>query len=150
MLLALPMLGLVACHDDNDIPDVDFNFTFENATRVNGRLYVVQGDTMEIKSIDVINKEPGKPAIITGANYYWDYRYIGSSIQPPYAFDIAVGKTVPTGQHLLEIECPLFAKDKAAATALVNFRVEIVANADDIPGKGEQTFSVRPSTSADN
>ena len=68
MLFALPLLALTACHDEDDLPDVDFNFTIENATRADGYLYIVQGETMEITSIEVVNKDSGKPAIITAAN----------------------------------------------------------------------------------
>ena len=82
MLFALPLLALTACHDEDDLPDVDFNFTIENATRADGYLYIVQGETMEITSIEVVNKDSGKPAIITAANFYWDYYYIGSAIEP--------------------------------------------------------------------
>lgn len=148
-LLAIPMLAFVSCHDDNDLPDVDFNFTFENATKVDGKLYAVQGQPFKVASIEVINKDANKGAMITAANYYWDYYYIGSSVQPPYAFEIQLSEDTPLGQHLLEMQAPLFAEDKEAATAVVSFTVEVVASAEDIPeAGGETTFTVTPSTSS--
>ncbi|MDE6157464.1 MAG: hypothetical protein K2F78_04880 [Muribaculaceae bacterium] len=152
MLLTLPLLGLVACHDENDLPDVDFNFTIENATRADGYLYIVQGETMEISSIEIVNKDSGKPAIITAANFYWDYYYIGSAIEPPYAFSIETSEDTPLGDHVLQVESPLYAEGKTAATSVVTFRVRVVADASDIPSGGEQAFVVHPSTAttADN
>ncbi|MCM1068163.1 MAG: hypothetical protein NC418_11380 [Muribaculaceae bacterium] len=148
MLMALPLLGLTACHDDDDVPDVDFNIAIENAVRADGYLYVVQGETMEVASIEVKNNDAGKPAMITAANYYWDYRYIGSSIEPPYGMEIEISETTPTGEHLLEIECPLFAEDKAAATAIVSFNVKVVSDQSELPDTGEQTFTVHPKTAS--
>ena len=142
------MLAFVSCHDDNDLPDVDFNFTFENATRVDGKLYAVQGQPFKVASIEVKNKDSNKPAMITAANYYWDYYYIGSSIQPPFAFEVQLSEETPLGEHLLEVQAPLFAEDKEAATAVVSFKVQVVASADDIPQAGESSFSVKPSTSS--
>lgn len=147
-LLAIPMLAFVSCHDDNDLPDVDFNFTFENATRVDGKLYAVQGQPFKVASIEVKNKDSNKPAMITAANYYWDYYYIGSSIQPPFAFEVQLSEETPLGEHLLEVQAPLFAEDKEAATAVVSFKVQVVASADDIPQAGESSFTVKPSTSS--
>ncbi len=147
-LLAIPMLAFVSCHDDNDLPDVDFNFTFENATRVDGKLYAVQGQPFKVASIEVKNKDGNKPAMITAANYYWDYYYIGSSIQPPFAFEVQLSEETPLGEHLLEVQAPLFAEDKEAATAVVSFKVQVVASADDIPQAGESSFTVKPSTSS--
>ncbi len=147
MLFALPLLALTACHDEDDLPDVDFNFTIENATRADGYLYIVQGETMEITSIEVVNKDSGKPAIITAANFYWDYYYIGSAIEPPYAFSIETGEDTPLGDHILQVESPLYAEGKTAATSVVTFRVRVVADASDIPTGGEQSFVVHPRTS---
>lgn len=146
MLLAIPLLGLVACHDDNDLPDVDFNFTIENATRVDGYLYIVQGETMDITSIEVVNKDSDKPAIITAANFYWDYYYIGSAIEPPFAFSVETSTETPLGDHILQVESPLYAEGKTAATSVVTFRVKVVADASEIPTGGEQAFVTHPQT----
>lgn len=148
ILLALPMLAVVSCDDDGkSLPDVDFNFEIENAVRgENGALYVVQGENLEIKSIQVINKDKDKNAMITAANYYWDYYYIGSAIQPPYGFEIEITDNTPVGAHLLQVEAPLFAEDKEAATAVVTFNVEVVPAPENIPDGGTTTFSVHPHT----
>lgn len=148
MLLALPLFAMVSCSDDNDLPDVDFRITFDNATRTDdGSVYVVQGETFTVSSIEVINNE-NKNAIITNANYYWDYFYLGSSVQPPFAFEISLEESTPLGNHVLQIECPVYAEDKEPATALVQCNIVVVASADDIPENGTAAFTVHPSTSS--
>jgi len=87
------------------------------------------------------------PAISTAANFYWDYYYIGSAIEPPYAFTIETGEDTPLGDHILQVESPLYAEGKTAATSVVTFRVRVVADASDIPTGGEQSFVVHPRTS---
>lgn len=148
LLLLIPAFALVSCHDDKDLPDVDFDFTFENAVDVDGVLYVVQGETMEITSIQVINNESGKEAMITAANYYWDYYYLGSTVQPPYGFAIDVDADTPVGEHILQVEAPLYAVDKSPATAVVVFRVQVVASPEDIPDQGAVTTRISPSISS--
>ncbi|MDE5628202.1 MAG: hypothetical protein K2I69_01430 [Muribaculaceae bacterium] len=147
LLLLVPALSLVSCSDDHDLPNVDFNFTFENAVELDGTLYVVQGETFEIASIQVINKEEGKNALITAANYYWDYYFLGSTVQPPYGFEISVEENTPLGEHLLEVECPLYAVDKEPAFAVVAFNVKVVASAEDIPDEGSSFTTLHPSIS---
>ncbi len=147
LLLLLPAMALVSsCSDESDLPDVDFNVNFENAPSIDNTLYVVQGDQFEITSIDVINNQGGKNAMITNASYFWDFQYIGSSIEPPYGFKITVSPEASLGKHILQIECPLFAEDKEPATAVVSFTVNVVASADDIPDQGVATVKVHPTT----
>ena len=148
LLPVIAMFALSSCHDDKDLPDVDFNFEIANGTRVDGQLYVVQGDTLEIEAITVTNKEQGQGAMITSASYYWDYYYLGASIQPPYGFEIFVDENTPVGRHVLDVECPLYASDKEPATAVVSFDVQVVASADDIPQTGTSTFTITPKTSS--
>ncbi len=152
--LFLPLIAaiaFVACDDDDkNLPDVTFNIEIENAQRVDGTLYIVQGDTLEVKSITVTNNEAGKEAFITSASYYWDYNYVFSSVIPPYGFSFYVGKNTPVGRHNLDIECPVYAVDKEAAVAISSFKVKVVASIEEIPATGVKTFSVRPSTSSND
>lgn len=132
--LLIPAFGFVACSDDDsDLPDVKLDVAFENATVVDRTVYVVQGETFEVSGITVTNNESDKGAAITSANYYWDYYYLGTSVQPPYAFEIDLDAETPVGRHVLEIESPVYAVDKAPAFAVMSFDVQVVASADDIP-----------------
>ena len=146
MLAVLP-LALSSCHDDNDLPDVDFHFEFSGASVVDGTIYVVQGETFKIESITVTNNEQGKGAMITGASYYWDGYYLGASIEPPYGFEIEVDDQVQAGFHSLEVTAPLYAVDKEVATSLVAFKVKVVEGVDEIPAEGTTGYNVTPSVS---
>lgn len=134
MLLFIPALCFVSCsNDDEDLPNVEFDVAFDNATNVDGTLYVVQGATFQISGITVTNKDSDKAATITGARYYWDYYFIGATVQQPFAFDVQLSETTPVGRHILEIECPVYAVGKTPAFALLSFNVEVVEKAEDIP-----------------
>lgn len=152
MLLALPLaFAVTSCSDDDDLPNVTMSIDISNAQRIDNVIYVVQGDTLDINSINVVNNDSGKAAAITAATYYWDYQRLGVSMLPPYGFSIVT--TAPTGdlpgtplgKHLLEIECPLLAVDKEVATAVMVYTVQVVASAADIPaGPAQNTFTANP------
>lgn len=138
LLMLLPVIAFTSCHDDNDLPDVDVSVKIEGGVNVDGVIYVVQGDILNIESINVVNREEGKSAIITSASYSWDYLPAGISVVPPYGAEFAT-ENVPVGRHLLQIECPLYAVDKTAAVMYMAYRVDVVASADDIPSGSQST-----------
>lgn len=149
LLAALPLVFTFgACSDDNDIPDVDFDFAFENAVVSDGTVYVVQGDEFEITSITVTNNEEGKGCGISSASYYWDYEFIGAAVEPPYGFKFIVSEETPVGDHSLEVRCPVFAVDKTLANALIAFDVKVVATPEDLPADNAPTMHVDPQISA--
>ena len=140
MLFALPLaFTTTSCSDDDDLPNVEMSITVSGAECIDGTIYVVQGNTLNIESINVTNNEPDKAATITSADYYWDYRLIGTAMLPPYGFKIETVKTegdiegTPLGEHLLQIEAPLLAVDKEVATAILVYKVVVVASEDEIP-----------------
>lgn len=144
LLLALPFI-LVACDDDDKVPDVDFDITMSGGVSVDGTIYMVQGDTLDVESITVIAGSNVKKGVaIGGATYYWDYDIAGATVTPPfgYSFDTQYARI---GNHLLQIECPVLAIDFAPATAIVSYFVSIVEKKEDIPaGPVDQHTTVRP------
>lgn len=149
ILLLIPSLALTSCHDDDDIPNVDFNIALdENATEVNGDIYVLEGQNFSITGISVTNLDSNKGALITSASYYWNGYYLATNIQPNYGYTFNLENT-PVGKYRLEIECPVYAADKSPATAVVFINVYIVASADDIPaGTPDASVNVHPHVSA--
>lgn len=143
--LILPMIGLVACDNDNDLPNVKFDVSITDATNVNGTIYVVQDGSIIVDGIAVRNLESDKGAGIGSASYFWDGLFIGSNIQPPYGMEIEIGESVPVGKHELMIKCPVFAVDKSIATAWLVYPVQVVQSEDDIPEGGVTTFVASPS-----
>lgn len=145
LTLALPFLGLTSCDDDkNDLPDVDFVLEVADASYSGGELYVVQGNTLKITSLSVVNKEQGKQALIPYANYYWDYIHIFESVVAPYGCDIFISDEMPVGKHVLEIYAPVYAVDKSPAFSVLQYTVNVVASADDIPADGATSFTAHP------
>ncbi|MBD5232803.1 MAG: hypothetical protein HDS65_01350 [Bacteroidales bacterium] len=150
-LIAIPALAFVSCSDDDkNLPDVDFNVEVENATKVDGAVYVVQGETLTISGITVTNREEGKEAAITQAAYFWDGRYIGTSVFAPYGIEIPTSDTTPLGNHSLDIQAPVLAVDKEVATAVIGLKVVVVESEDEVPGGGSTTFVATPTTTQAN
>lgn len=132
LCLLLP-LTFVSCSDDDDLPNVNFDVTFDGAVQDGGTLYVVRGQAFEITGITVTNNEAGKGALISAANYYWDGFLLGTSMASPYGYIINIGNDVPLGTHDLTITCPLFAEDKTSSLAMMQFDVVVVESEDQLP-----------------
>ena len=129
LFAVLPVLGLSACSDDgDDLPDVDFSLNISGGVMVDGTIYVVQGDTLVINSVNVVNNEPDKSAIITAATYYWDAFRMGTSAVPPYGFSFATSENTSLGKHEITIECPVYAVDKSPAIANVFYVVQVAVS----------------------
>lgn len=148
LLLATPLLMFTSCDDDKDLPDVDVSINIDGGVSVDGTIYVVQGDVLDITAINVTNREHGKEALITSATYTWDYAYVATSVTPPYGIEFET-VNVPVGTHLLQIECPLYAVDKSAAIMYIAYKVCVVPSVDDIPaGQAATEISVNPGIKA--
>ena len=140
LLMALPALLLASsCSDDDskNLPDVSFQITYSGATDVDNILYVVQGDTLAIESIEVTPAPGTKPASLGATVYYWDYAPVGSTMIVPFGMDF-VTENVPLGRHLLQIRTSVMQVDKAIAFAEFAYRIMVVESATDIPA-GSQT-----------
>lgn len=135
LLTVLPMVALTACHDDDgdDLPNVKFDVEVTKATVDDGVIYVVAGDSIVVESVKVFNQEPGKSALITAATYFWDGYPLGTNVVSPYGFGIAVSQATAVGRHYLQIACPVYAVDKEAATATLQYPVQVVASKADLP-----------------
>ncbi len=118
--------------DDDDLPNVNFSFDYSGATVVDGSMYVVHGETLEIEGLSVTPVNPRHQASIGKAVYYWDYEWLFSSVVPPFGLNIDTDR-VPVGTHLLQIKCTVLETGCSMATATVSYKVNVVASTDDIP-----------------
>lgn len=135
VMLALS-LGLVSCSDDGkDLPNVDYSVQFSGCVidQETGSIYVVQGDTLKVESINVKNVDTDKAAALTGAEYYWDYNFLGNSPFPPYGFKIYVSDQTPTGGHNLTIRTGVIAVDKEPAVGILDYPVVVVQDSTELP-----------------
>lgn len=135
LLLALPVIGMTSCDDDDDLPNVSLTATIEGATRVDHTLYVVSGDVIDIKSINLIDNTK-KGAVIGSASYFWDYYRLGGTIVAPYGMEIDTDG-VQLGNHLLQINVSIYAVDYSPCIGYMEYPVKIVASESDIPTEGD-------------
>lgn len=138
MMAVLPVLAfsLASCDDDDDLPNVSISLDVQNGTFVDGTIYVVQGDTLNVTGIVVKNNEEGKAAAVTNVKYFLDGFFIGESIFSPFpAYNLTDAET-PEGNYDLGITCTVLAVDKSIAQAVLNYPFKVVASADDIPSTG--------------
>lgn len=135
LLMALPVIGMTSCDDDDDVPDVSLSATFEGVTRVDHTLYVVSGETIDIESINLIDNTK-KGAVIGSASYFWDYYRLGGTIVAPYGMKINT-EGVQLGSHLLQIKVSIYAVDYSPCVGYMEYPVKIVASESDIPTEGD-------------
>lgn len=135
LIVGAAVFGFTSCSDEDSLPNVDYDIAFSGATLdpATGTLYVVQGDTLTIDSIGIRNLESNKNAAITGADYYWDYRFIGPSPFEPFGFRIPISENVATGAHNLTIQMGVVAVDKEPAIGIADYTVMVVPDSTDIP-----------------
>lgn len=145
LAFALPMLLLGSCDDDgNDLPDVDFVIDVTGGVYYDGQLYVVAGQDLTVNSIQVINNEQGKQAMISYADYYWDYIRVAQSVVAPFGVELYINPDTPVGPHSLEIYAPVYATDKSPAFSLLSYTVNVVADEADLPAEGATSFTANP------
>lgn len=145
LLAAIPVLGFASCSDDDDdLPDVNFIVDISGGTYVDNKIYVVAGDTLVFDKVRVVNNIKGKNALITYAEYFWDYTRLGVSATEPFGFKIYVSDKTPAGNHIVEIYAPVYAEDRTPAFAVLAYEVAVVESADDIPEGGMTGFTTTP------
>ncbi len=136
LLAVLPVMAmsLTSCSNDDDLPNVNIALDIENGTMVDGTIYVVQGDTLNVTGITVTNNEAGKNAAVTNVRYYINGYFIGESLFSPFPADCITDANTPVGNYDLGVSCTVLAPDKSIATAALNYPFKVVESADNIPG----------------
>ncbi len=133
--------GFTSCEDDDDLPDVTLGITIEGGVfDDDGDIYVVQGDGLNVLSVNVQNNVPGQTAALANVSYYFDYKFIGTTNIPPFRCAGLTGTDTPVGDYDLDITCNVLAVDKEVATALLDYDIEVVPDASYLPANGTQTI----------
>ena len=147
IVAVLPAMAftVTSCNDDDDLPNVDITLNVDGGTIKDGVIYVVQGDTLNVTGVNVVNNEANKPAAIAYAKYYWDYVPVGISAVAPWGMDELTTEKTPVGNYLLELFGPVMAVDKELANFMIGYKVSVVESAIDIPtdGTGSDTTTTR-------
>ncbi len=135
-------LGFASCNnDDDDLPNVSLGITIEGGVfGPDGDIYVVQGDQLNVLSVDVQNNVQGQNAALANVSYYFDSRYIGTTNTPPFSCLNLTGEDTPVGDYDLDITCNVLAVDKELAIASMDYDIEVVPDASYIPVGSTNSF----------
>ncbi|MDE7154250.1 MAG: hypothetical protein K2O00_07405 [Muribaculaceae bacterium] len=135
LLVALPLFVFSACNDDDDVPNVDLDIQFSGVTVKDDVIYVVQGEPITIESVSLINNTD-KKGTLGVVSYYWDYVRVGSQVISPYTATFETNNE-PVGNHLLTLDTGIYVEDYPICFGVAQFKVKIVASADELPDDGE-------------
>lgn len=132
-LLALcPLLAIMSCSDDDAMPDVQLSVDYAGAVAVDGKLYAVRGDTIEITGLYVTPAPGTKNAILGTTSYYWDYQLNDITAVMPFATWFATGRA-PLGFNRIDISTTIAQENKQLMSANITIPVILVENPDQLP-----------------
>lgn len=131
LLLLLPLGFLASCSDDDDLPSVKVDVTFDNVVDHDGHLYIVAGEPLTVSSITTEGLG-GKEAAISGVNYVLDHIGMGYTMTVPFGGTINAAY-LPVGNHLFTLSFNVLQIDKSIAYAQLSNIVTVVASAEDLP-----------------
>lgn len=140
LLLLLPFtFAAVSCSDDDekDIPNVGIQATVTGGVVEGNNIYVVQGDTLTIDAVNLINKS-GKDGAMGAVTYYWDRFLVGTNVTVPFSFSVNTAAE-PVGRHLLQAQMPIYVVDYPICWGYFQYYVNIVPTAADLPGQPDGT-----------
>ena len=131
-LIALPMLILASCHDENDLPDVNVGITYTGATSLDGSLYIVQGDTVTIDSVYVTPVNPNSRALVANVTYFLDQRLMSYSPIAPFSMGFLT-ENLPVGKHTLRLDMTVLEVDREPGTYYLLVPLTVVADSTKLP-----------------
>lgn len=150
LLPAAALLMFASCDNDNDLPNVDISFTFDNARTDNGTVYVVEGDTLHLAAITVTSLEQGKQAGISAFPRFFlngvPAPLFNINYTTPFSFDMEMDVPASDKPYTLSMIANVFQVDKTIATARCYIPVMVVASEDDIPDNAVNN-TIKPGTS---
>lgn len=136
-LMALPLaLSFTSCDDDDDkLPDVSLSINLEGVQKADKIYYAVQGDTIVLQSIELINNTDKRGTLGTYA-VYWDgipmYR-TNIYTDPLCLIDTNVSPYGLLGNHRLTIAADIAVVDYPLCVGAADFYIKVVENEDEIP-----------------
>ena len=137
LLLILPLM-MVSCKDD-EMPNVKFNVEFSGGKNVNGVIYVVKGDTLNVENVEIASHD-SKGAAMGAVSYFWDGLFLLTNPFSPYKIKIPTDDMV-LPNHILEFNCPLYVDDSPILTAYFRYPVKLVSTPDSIPPVQDETIT---------
>lgn len=149
LLLALPLAFFAtSCNDDDNLPDVDVTFTFDNAVVKDGVVYVNQDSTLSITNIQTKSVGSDKAALIANIRYFWNGFPAPGLTWSNFPIEIPMPQMplVSEGYNVLGMNASILQVDKSMA--FTYFRIPIATVADEssfpdglTPGEATYTFT---------
>lgn len=132
-LLALPMLAMVACDDDNT-PEVNVNVSYKNATVVDGTAYVIKDSVASIERLWVEAVNPDHTAtIIRPVNYIFSNGLAG--VGDPVNNGIML-YTDSVGTYVVSAAFEVAEEDCSLAVCAAQWDYKVVNDSTEIPQGG--------------
>lgn len=126
LILALPMMWLMASCDDDDknLPNVTFSMDYSGATYADDMLNIPQGQDLVINALKVTPAEGTKKAVLGRTIYFIDAFPIYETVIEPF------GVTIPTdnlkvGKHLLQIRSSIYQVGKSVAFGVFSYTLNV-------------------------
>lgn len=140
MLLPVALVAVACDDDDNDMPNVGVQATISGGVFEGDEIYVAQGDELTIDALTLVNRTD-KDGAMGAVTYYWDHYLIGTNFTQPFELKIDTSDQ-PVGRHLLQAQMPIYVVDYPICWGYIQYYVNIVEVAEDLPGDGEATSRV--------
>lgn len=152
LILALPlMLTFTGCSDDDDLPEVNVTFTFQNAVAKNGVIYAVESKPLGISNIVTRAANSDKDAALANVYFYWNYIPAPGITWSPLPIYISLEKMplVENGANRLGLEATVLEVDKTMSHCYMEVPIVVVDSEEDLPAGAElgtavYTISIRP------
>lgn len=144
LLLAVPMLAMLAsCDDDDtkDIPDVNISIEYTGGSLSDGTMYVVQGDELDITALKVTPAAGTGQATLANVTYFLDgYPFFATGISP---WGVTIDTSdIAVGSHTLSVRAQILQVDKSLGFGIFNYPIDVVSSSSDLPsdsGSGSDT-----------
>ncbi len=149
LLLALPLMFLASCNDDDKVPQFDVKVVFgEGVTVDNNVITVEQGQPVSIESVSPVNSN-AKEIAFGPVTYQLDYGTGLTVNVQPYAMTFETA-TLPVGTHRLNMTFPVYAVGYSVARSVVSYELVVTEPSEtpDAPSNGGE-YVVTPHVSAD-
>ncbi len=139
LLFILPLIGVWACSDDDDLPSFSVQVGMSGQSEITdaGVVVIPQGNKFAVDSLIPVSDTGGKIAFGPVA-YYLDGLYLGTSPFSPYPMSLNT-ENLKLGYYVLQMVMPVYAEGYSMANGVLNYKLQIV---EPTPAEDEGTTTV--------
>jgi hypothetical protein len=124
LICTVPLLVMMACSDDDNLPQFDVEIVFSDDVQVNDNVITIpQGDVLSIESVKPVNST-AKEITFGTVTYQIDGGAGLSTLLQPYSISFNTSG-MSVGRHLLRIFITVWAVDYSPANAIVTYYIDV-------------------------